>query len=340
VIHLDGSQGEGGGQILRTALALSLCTGQAFRIANIRAGRQKPGLLRQHLTSVNAAAEIGAATVDGARLGSSELVFRPATLRPGTHRFAVGTAGSAMLVLQTILPALLMADSESIVTCQGGTHNPFAPTFDFIDRCFATQLRRMGANVDLHLRTAGFFPAGGGEFTARITSSPRKLAPISITEKGPLASRAATIIIANLSDDIAQRELAVLKENLAWPEDAFTIRRLENSPGPGNIIQIEEQHEHITEITTAFGEKGLAAESVASAAIDAHRRHLRTDAVVGEHLADQLLLPMALAGVGTFVLGKPTRHTLTNAETIQKFLPTKIHFRKDDSSPRWTCEIE
>src|SRR5688500_5627223 len=127
MITIDGSEGEGGGQILRTSLALSLVTGQPFRIVNIRAGRKKPGLLRQHLTAVQAAIAIGDAVADGAEIGSQELVFRPEGIRAGEYRFAVGTAGSTTLVLQTVLPALMLANGPSRVVLEGGTHNPFAP---------------------------------------------------------------------------------------------------------------------------------------------------------------------------------------------------------------------
>ena len=165
MLLIDGSQGEGGGQILRTALGLSLVTGTAFRIEKIRAGRAKPGLLRQHLTAVNAATVIGDALVDGAELGSPALVFRPRSVRPGAYRFAVGTAGSASLVLQTVLPPLLTAGASSILTLEGGTHNPWAPPFDFLARAFLPLLERMGAPVRAAIQRYGFYPAGGGQFT-------------------------------------------------------------------------------------------------------------------------------------------------------------------------------
>ncbi|HWH70147.1 MAG TPA: RNA 3'-terminal phosphate cyclase, partial [Candidatus Sulfotelmatobacter sp.] len=156
MIIIDGSQGEGGGQILRTALALSLVTGQPFRLERVRAGRQKPGLLRQHLTAVEAAKTIGCAEVVGAALGAQTLEFRPGPVTPGNYRFAVGTAGSATLVLQTVLPPLLIASGTSTLTLEGGTHNPFAPPFDFLARCFAPLLERMGPRLELELRQPGF----------------------------------------------------------------------------------------------------------------------------------------------------------------------------------------
>jgi RNA 3'-terminal phosphate cyclase (ATP) len=144
MIDIDGSEGEGGGQVLRTSLSLSLVTGSPFRIEKIRAGRKKPGLLRQHLTAVQAAAQIGSAEVEGDELGSREIIFRPATVKPGRYTFSVGTAGSAGLVLQTVLPPLLLASGPSELTLEGGTHNPWAPPFDFLSRAFFPLLRRMG----------------------------------------------------------------------------------------------------------------------------------------------------------------------------------------------------
>src|SRR5688572_16449750 len=182
LITIDGSMGEGGGQVLRTSLALSLVTGKPFRIEKIRAGREKPGLLRQHLTAVNAAAAVGGAHVEGAALGSRELDFRPGPAKPGEYRFAVGTAGSATLVLQAVLPALLTARGASTLVLEGGTHNPFAPPFDFLDKAFLPLLRRMGARVEVALERPGFYPAGGGRFQVRVE-------PVERLERLDLPSR-------------------------------------------------------------------------------------------------------------------------------------------------------
>ena len=167
-IEIDGSFGEGGGQILRSSLTLSMITGRAFRIKNIRAGRAKPGLMRQHLTCVRAAAEMSGARVKGAEIGSQSLVFEPGAIKGGVYDFSIGTAGSTMLVLQTVLPALLMADAKSSVTLRGGTHNMNAPPYDFIEKAFFPVLRQMGAQVEASLKTYGFHPAGGGEVCVEI----------------------------------------------------------------------------------------------------------------------------------------------------------------------------
>ena len=173
MIEIDGSEGEGGGQILRSSLSLAICTQQPFRITNIRANREKPGLMRQHLTAVKAAAEICDAEVDGAELGSRALTFRPGGCAAGDYSFAIGTAGSCTLVFQTVLPALLTASGESRVRITGGTHNRASPPFDFLARSFLPLLSRMGANVQLDLTSYGFFPRGGGEIRARISPAPR-----------------------------------------------------------------------------------------------------------------------------------------------------------------------
>ena len=177
MLTINGSQGEGGGQILRTALAMSLVTGKPFRIVRIRAGRKKPGLLRQHLTAVQAAAQIGQATVEGAAIGSQELTFTPGEIRPGEYRFAVGTAGSATLVLQAVLPALLTAPGLSVLTLEGGTHNPFAPPFDFLHRSYLPLVNRMGPTVEARLERPGFYPAGGGKFVVTVEPAAVCLAP-------------------------------------------------------------------------------------------------------------------------------------------------------------------
>src|SRR5689334_15022558 len=176
VLTLDGAAGEGGGQILRSALALSLATGTPFRLDRIRGKRRPAGLLRQHLTALNAATEIGDAEVIGAQIGSSTITFTPRAVNPGTYRFAVGTAGSTTLVLQTVLPALMTASGPSELVLEGGTHNPFAPPFDFLARAFLPLIERMGPRFEASLERPGFYPAGGGKFQLRIDPAAR-LAP-------------------------------------------------------------------------------------------------------------------------------------------------------------------
>ena len=188
MIVIDGSAGEGGGQILRSSLALSLVTGKPFRIENIRAGRTKPGLLRQHLTALAAATQIGKAKVEGAVLGSKIVSFTPRGVTPGDYHFAVGTAGSATLVLQTVLPALMLASGPSTLVLEGGTHNPSAPPFDFISKAFLPILNRMGPCIKVELERYGFYPAGGGRFRVSINPA-AQLSPIDLLTCGESRAR-------------------------------------------------------------------------------------------------------------------------------------------------------
>jgi RNA 3'-terminal phosphate cyclase (ATP) len=320
MITLDGSKGEGGGQILRTALSLSMVTGRPFRMHAIRAGRKKPGLLRQHLAAVNAAREITAAEVGGAVLGSGELSFSPGSARSGDYRFAVGSAGSATLVFQTVLPALMLADGVSRLTLEGGTHNPFAPPFDFLGKTFLPALARMGPTVALELERPGFFPAGGGLFRA-IVEPVKTLAPLELNDRGLILGKRARALVSQIPEDVARRELRLLRHKLDLDEEACSVEVVRDSPGPGNAVMIELESESVTEVFSAFGERGLKAEWVAREAVKEARRYLKNGAPVGEHLADQLALPLALAGQESFTTGPLSRHATTNLETIGAFLP-------------------
>jgi RNA 3'-terminal phosphate cyclase (ATP) len=326
MLTIDGSFGEGGGQILRTALGLSLATGTPFRIDHIRAGRKNPGLLRQHLTAVNAAAEIGRARAEGASLGSRTLTFVPGPVSPGTYRFAVGTAGSATLVLQTVLPALLRAPGPSRLTLEGGTHNPWAPPFDFLAEAFLPLLGRMGAKVEASLDRRGFYPAGGGRFTVSIEPA-SALRPIDLLERGDVASISARAVVASLSPDIGKRELAVLRNRLSLGPDSVRLEEDGDSPGPGNVVMVKIESRNVTEVFTGFGEVRVPAEAVAERVAREARQYLEAAVPVGEYLADQLLVPMALAGGGAFVTGAPSRHATTNIEVIGKFLDVDFSIR-------------
>jgi RNA 3'-terminal phosphate cyclase (ATP) len=335
---LNGSQGEGGGQILRTSLALSLVTGKPFRLENIRAKRKKPGLLRQHLTAVEAARTIGRATTSGAELGSTTLVFQPGTLTPGDYAFDVGSAGSALLVLQAVLPALLTANGKTSLTISGGTHNPFAPPFEFLDRSFAPMLHRMGANLQLTLDRAGFYPAGGGRVRAIIETT-QALHPIHLPERGPITHRRATAIVARISPDFAQRQLELVREHLGWATEECYVGATRNTLSPGNALVLEVAAKNVTAVFTSFGQRSRSAEYMADEVSKAVTQWLKAEVPVDEHLADQLLLPMALAGGGSFLTTKPSSHTLTNAQVIQQFLPTRIHC-EPESSQTWRVEVD
>ena len=324
-VIIDGSEGEGGGQILRTSLALSLITRTPFRLVNIRARRAKPGLMRQHLTCVLAAAEVGNAEVHGAAVGSTEIDFRPnaAGISPRHFNFLIGTAGSTTLVTQTVLPALMLADAPSTVTIEGGTHNTKAPTFDYLDRVFLPLINRMGPRIAASIERHGFYPAGGGRISIDISPTPR-LSPLHLHERGEIVSQCATALIVQVPGHVAHRELGVVREKLGWSDDHVRIHGVRDSRSPGNALILEIRAEHITEMFTAIGEAGKPAETVATEAADEAAAYLASAAPVGPHLADQLLLPLALAGEGSFITGTLTLHTLTNIQTIEKFLPITI----------------
>lgn len=339
MITIDGSTGEGGGQILRTALALSLVTGQSFRVDKIRAGRRKPGLLRQHLTAVNAAAQIASAKVTGAILGSQSLTFEPGEVHPGDYTFSVGTAGSATLVLQTVLPALVVGSKPSRLLLEGGTHNPFAPPFDFLQKTFLPVLSRMGPKVSTTLERYGFYLAGGGKFSVTIEpASP--LSPIELIERGSIQRRLARAVYAAIPRSIAERELRVISEKLGWTAESIIAEQVENSAGPGNVVLVELESDALTEVFTGFGERGVLAERVAEKVTDNVREYLASTAPVGEHLADQLLLPIALAGGGAFRTVKISRHAQTNIEIIQKFLPIVFGIEDKDGSSLVTAKAK
>lgn len=321
MLTIDGSRGEGGGQILRSALSLSLVTGTPVRIHGIRAGRARPGLMRQHLTSVRAAAEVGRAEVSGAEIGSREVVFRPRAVEPGTYRFNVGSAGSTTLVLQTVLPALATASGPSEVTLEGGTHNPTAPPFDFLERAFLPLLGRMGPRVTARLEACGFYPAGGGRL--RVSVAPAPLSRLDLPERGEIRSRLAVAMVANLPGAIARRELDAAAGVLGWDPSCFRVEVIKGAPGPGNVVTIAVESEHVTEVFTGFGEKGVRAEVVAERAATEARAYLDAGVPVGEHLADQLLLPMALAGGGSFRTGAPSSHLRTQIELLEQMLGAK-----------------
>lgn len=323
MIRIDGAFGEGGGQILRSSLSLSLVTGKSFRIENIRAKREKSGLLRQHLTAVQASAAIGGAETEGATLGSKALTFIPGKIRAGSYHFAVGTAGSGTLVLQTILPPLMTAPAPSRIVIEGGTHNPAAPPFDFVERCFLPLIEKMEPRVKVELQRYGFYPAGGGRFTVEITPS-ASLQPFTLGERGDIMARKIVALVANLPYHIASRELDTAGRRLEWDPECLSSIDTKNSMSPGNVLMIELKSSGLTQILTAFGQRSVKAEEVAADAVKQAREYLATPAAVDEHLADQLLLPLALAGGGSFTATKLNLHAQTNMHVIREFLPVRF----------------
>ncbi|MGE0479153.1 MAG: RNA 3'-terminal phosphate cyclase [Phycisphaerae bacterium] len=332
MISIDGSAGEGGGQILRTALALAIITQTPFEIDRIRARRQNPGLRRQHLAAVHAAQRVCDGQVRGAALGSTTLEFRPGPVRAGEYHVDTGTAGSTSLVFQTVLPPLLLAAEPSVLTLCGGTHNPHAPPFEFLRHTFAPLIERMGPRVSLTLERHGFYPAGGGELQAVIEPAP--LRPIDIVARGAVRRVSARALVANLPAHIAERELRAVHDSLCVPLDVGTVETCA-AQGPGNALLIRVESEHADEVFAAFGERGVPAERIARQAADEANRYLASAAAVGGHLADQLLLPFALAGSGSFTTLPLSGHARTNIDVIQRFLAAQVELtplRADDST--------
>lgn len=330
-IELDGSRGEGGGQILRTALSLSMITGIPFAIERIRAGRKKPGLLRQHLTAVQAAAAVCGAQVEGAAPGSQRLRFQPGPIRGGDYAFAIGSAGSSTLVLQTVLPALWFADGPSTLRVSGGTHNPAAPPADFLIRCWQPLLRRMGVTLDIQLLRHGFYPAGGGEVLAA-TAPVTAWQPLQLETPGELLRTRAIGVVSGVPVDVAKREMQRAASQLGVLDEE--LRVLPSNEGPGNVLMVMLEYAGVSELFSACGERGMPAEAVADRAAREARRFRDSGAAVGEYLADQLLLPMALAGQGSFTTPALSSHLGTNCLVIEKFLSVRHVFEESDGVVR------
>jgi len=327
MIEIDGA--EGGGQVLRNACALALVTGEAFRIRNIRGGREKPGLMRQHVTAVEAACAISGSTAEGLAVGAGELVFRPGAVKPGDYSFAVGTAGSAALVLQTVLLPLTLAGTPSRLVVQGGTHNPHAPPFDFLQRVFLPALARMGPKVEARLSRHGFYPRGGGRIEVDI--SPAPLRRTEFLARGALRGVSAKTLFAAIPFAVAERIATAAREKLAdWPADAFAWRQLPEEQGPGVVLLLEADFEETREVVTGFGQVGVRAETLGEKAAARMAGFLAGRAFAGPHLADQLILPMALAGGGAFTTVKPSAHLLSAAAVAQSFTGRRIRVERAD----------
>ena len=339
-MEIDGSMGEGGGQVLRTALTLSMCLQQPIRISNIRAGRKKTGLLRQHLAALKAAAEISDASVTGANLGSEAVTFSPRTVKQGDYKFSIGSAGSTTLLAQTIIPALSLLDERSTIEVQGGTHNGMAPSVDFVELALIPLLHKAGFTVESELIQHGFYPNGAGTWRLRV--HPRATTePLELTARGKLISKAAIATISNLQPHIGERELDRVAKKLGWSPDQLQLKEVAAS-GPGNVISLRCSYENLTEVFEAVGTLGVSAERVAGRAISAARCYLTGSHAVGEYLADQLLLPLVLGNGGAFSTGALSSHCRTNMALINKMMQTEcfqIAEGTTESGPHSTITI-
>lgn len=332
MIDIDGSFGEGGGQILRTSLALSLLTGKPFKLRKIRANRKpKPGLRPQHLASVRAAAKIGGAKVTGDAVGSNQMTFEPGPVKPGNYRFDIGTAGAAALVLHTVYLPLAMAGGPSEVTLIGGTHNDKAPCYHFLQSTWRAYLARMGLSIELEMTRPGFYPRGGGEIIARIPAC-TTLRPLTIT--GPVNLESASILsmTASLPEHVAKRQArraeVRLKDRGLEPQVNFE----EWEGGPGCMLAVILDGP-VPSLFFGLGARGKPAESVADEAVDEALHHRDSGMPVDRHSADQVLLPLALAdGRSEYHVSAIDRHLTTNAAIIQEFISREITIEGEEGS--------
>jgi RNA 3'-terminal phosphate cyclase (ATP) len=332
MLEIDGSQGEGGGQVLRSALTLSLLTGKPFELKSIRARRPKPGLAAQHLAAVNAAARIGGAAVEGAELGSRRLSFRPGRIRSGNYRFEIGTAGSAPLLVQAVLPPLWGLGDPSTVQVGGGTHVPWSPCYHYLEWVWLFFLRRIGLRTELELKRAGFYPRGGGSLRARILSA-GKPRPLVLVARGELLRIRGLSAVAKLDRSIAerQRRRAFARLEGRSIDSEIEVAQLE-AASPGSVLVLLAEFENSRACFFALGARGKRAERVADEAVDELQDFLHGDGVIDPYLADQLVVPLALAeGASEFTTSRLSRHLATNAAVVRRFLSVEIRLEETET---------
>jgi RNA 3'-terminal phosphate cyclase (ATP) len=327
LIEIDGSHGEGGGQILRTALALSAILNKPLKVHKIRAGRKNPGLQPQHLKAVEALARITQARTEGVRIGSETIAFIPQETQPGDYRFEIGTAGSVTLLLQALLPPLCSVSGKSRLTLAGGTHVEWSPPFHYLERIFFAILRRMGITVNADLERWGWYPRGGGIIHLEVHPA-SEIKPLILTDRGKLMRIGGLSASSNLPAHVAERQrdyvLKEVGEKFNVDVDIeVDIHARANSPG--SFVFLTAESENIMAGSSSLGRKGKRAEDVAKEAVDSLKDYLSSEGCIDPHLADQLTLFMALArGTSSFTTTKITDHLLTNLWVIQHFLDVEV----------------
>lgn len=333
-VVIDGSMGEGGGQVLRSALSLSLLTGKPLEIHNIRARRPKPGLMVQHLKAIEAAATVGGSQVRGAQLGSTRVYFEPGQLTGGNFRFDIGTAGSTSLVAQTVAVPLACCGKGSVVTVTGGTHVPWSPCFHFLQLHWLPLMSEIGFRIAVEMERAGFYPEGGG--LIRMAVEPAgEVKPLSRSERGALRSVRGLSAVANLDVSIAERQRRQALRRLAGMGIAAEIEVLTlPARSRGAFLLLLAHFDWAQCCYYALGERGKPAERVADEAVEQLQRFLNTEAAVDEYVADQLVLPLTLAqGTSQLRVARLTRHLLTNIEVVRTFLPVTIDVAGQEGHP-------
>lgn len=340
-LTIDGSYGEGGGQILRTALSLSAVTGRPFRIHSIRAGRREPGLRPQHVAAVRAVAAICGARVAGEALGSRKLTFQP-TDAPKAGEYTVdvqalsgtGSAGSATLIFQALLPPLALARASSRLTLRGGTHVRWSPPFHYLSEVYLPALTGAGYTAEVALHRWGWYPAGGGEFVARIAPA-EGLAPLQLLDRGRLLDVFGVSAASNLPDHIIERQAERAVRRLRARHIKAEVA-LERPPadGPGTALFLLARYEAVAAGFTGFGRVRYPAERVADDAVDPLDAYIGSRASVDPHLADQLVVPLALVpGASLYTTSEVTRHLLTVAWLASQFLGRDITVEGVEGQP-------
>lgn len=325
MIEIDASFGEGGGQILRSALALSVITGKPVRLFNVRARRPQPGLRPQHLKAVEAAVAISGARAEGASLGSQSLVFEPQGLKAGEYAFDIGTAGSVSLLLQTICLPLSFADSPSQLKLTGGTHVPWSPCYHYLAWQWLPYLNQAGYRLECSLELAGFYPRGGGIMHAGIRPH-GKLSPLRLGKRGRLLRIRGLSAVGKLPLSIAERQQRQAIERLRDLAVPLEIDVAETpSPAPGTFIVLQAEFEHSRCCAFSLGARHRLAERVADEAVAELRGDIAAGGAIDAWLADQLLLPLAFVpGTSELSVCRISRHLQTNAELLACFLPLRV----------------
>lgn len=339
LLELDGAFGEGGGQILRTSLALSLITGRPFHLRNVRAGRAKPGLQPQHLMSVRAAATIGQAHTRGATRDSTDLVFEPGSVTPGKYTFPIGTAGATGLVLHTVyLPLAWHTAGPSTLTLTGGTHVQTSPIFDFLDTTWRSYLELIGLRVSLKLRHPGFYPRGGGVVEAHVQPCPQ-LRGLQLLERSPVTTISGISAVAGLPEDIARRQARRARNRLRDCRLTVDMREEVWEGGPGTVLTLVLDTQPVPTLFFGLGARGKPAERVADEAADQLLDYLTAaPAVLDAHSADQVVLPLALAeGPSELTVAKVTSHLTTNLAVIGRFLERELVCEGAEGLPGRVC---
>ena len=322
---IDGSIGEGGGQVFRTSLTLSLITKKPIRIINIRANRTSPGLKHQHLTSLEAASRISNAVVEGDTIGSQEVFFSPGEVNPGRYSFEIQTAGSTALVLQTIFLPLALKPKSSRIVINGGTHVPWSPVFHYLDWQWLNWMNKIGPSGSLQLNSCGYFPKGGGQIVCEI-SPDAELKPVSGIKRGKLLQISGISGVSNLDPAIAKRKRTRLVNRLGARYPLNDIRTATfPGIGKGTFLVLLVEFENTAACFSVLGRKGKRAEEVADEVADQVEVFLDTPGCVDPFLPDQLLIPLSFAnGASQISTSNITSHLITNAKIIRQFLPIQI----------------